>query len=439
MINEVTPIYKEILALLQAALNSPDQRAVNALSKRLVDTRYSDPLLPLLDATVTNRLFPVKFRRRRLSFDDWLFNVNDWVDDYLAPRPKRQTENVLYAVWDFLQKEVKTQLQQARQTGKIPQEGGLIAFISGSSKCVVYEYQFLGALAQLRPLAVIRDPKSLFDFWSEIELVPDAAAKNALKKIVASGHKLVYHRGVLVHVDRRSEYKVFGPTIDTIVLAEVMTQCLLEASHVAVGSAIEVGCGNGLVSAVLVRNCNVLETLVATDIDFASLTCTEKNCGFVLEGLTRKPELVYLGAAFRPSRFRQKFDLCVCNPPYIPVPPNAHHATPERFRINRRATGGTNLLLSMARNIAQIVKPCGTLAMITSGLSLDEFKAAIPMGYEIKQPLGKHGIDAVFDVDAVVGDDEWLAFLINERGLKKRGQLYEHALHALIITRDSAT
>jgi len=342
---------------------------------------------------------------------------------------------VLFDLWEELSTQLTGALRAARLTGLVPDHGGVLAFVGGLSKCVVIRYQMFAGTPRLNVVAVINEPKSAFDFWGVLDDV-DARARNYLKAILATGHKLVYHRGTLIHVDRRVDMGVFGPSIDTLVMAELLGQELLERADGHVKSALEVGCGNGLVTVSLHQHLKSLVDLVALDVDFEAVACTRRNWRATAErSLGREDARTYfVTGPFRADLLQEKFDLVVCNPPYIPLPPEYRGDGPvaEFFR----AVGGTELLKEVVGAAPDLLTDSGQMLLMVSELSLREAEEALPKGHRMRRPLGDNGVDVLFDVEAVLGRPEWVEFLVRERGLVERGGFFFHRLHPMWISLD---
>ncbi|MDE2102170.1 MAG: methyltransferase [Patescibacteria group bacterium] len=429
-----TDIPTPLVEAFVLAVKSTNPSNITAFQRELENNLFSDPL-QLLFQPAAKTLFPTRLNRKKLNFEQWIESIRDWLDHYQEPGNKPYTENILYAIWMCFARKLKRELEQSRHFGTIPSEGGVLAFVAGTKRCIVIEYVFQEAIAELHPIAVIVEPRSLFDFWGTIDRIQTAAAQNALKKIQSSGHKLVYHRGTLVHVDRRCEPRVFGPTIDTVLLAEALMQHLLINRAEQIQTAVEIGSGNGLLSAELIKNNPHLKSLVAIDSDFSSVACTNKNCSLALNTSNSKANICLVNGKFAPDLLTQKFDLCICNPPYLPLPANNIQASLDRFSDNRRATGGTELMEQLVKQVDRILAPAGCLLLITSSLSLDKVINNIPNDFGCNHLFGENGVRVIFDVDSVVTDAKWLQHLIKECGLKRNAKGYTHNLHPLIIRR----
>jgi hypothetical protein len=182
-------------------------------------------------------------------------------------------------LWEQYSKVLTSGLRAGRVAASIPTKGGILAFVGGLEKCLVLRYEFAGFTPRFEVIAVIDHPRSAFDFWGAIDHA-SPNARNELKSILASGHKLIYHRGVLTHVDRRGDAGVFGPSIDTLVMNELIGREYCEGVSVPpVRSVLEVGCGSGLLSCSIAQNLNAVEELVCIDIDPQAIAVPHRQIG----------------------------------------------------------------------------------------------------------------------------------------------------------------
>jgi hypothetical protein len=201
---------------------------------------------------------------------------------------------------------------EARTQADIPINGGLLAFVGGLSKCIVVDYAFAGRVPRLAPVAVIDDPRSAFDFWTAIDTASmTPLARNRLKAVIASGHKLIAHGQTLIHVDRRTEADVFGPSIDTLVMAEILAAYLSRAGE-HVSRVLEVGSGSGMLSAIVAKYASALQELFAIDLQFQAVACTNKN--LKINGFPSTAAEYLIKARFEPTIFTGSFAPCVPSP-----------------------------------------------------------------------------------------------------------------------------
>jgi methylase of polypeptide subunit release factors len=365
------------------------------------------------------------------NFDDWLTRAEDNRVPCLDPSANLDAGDlVLFDLWEQFRSTLIQLLRKSRKMGEIPSAGGLQVFICGLNKCLLIAYEEIGETAKFKLIKIIHNPKALFDFWEETNNA-DADTRNRLKEFLVSGYKLVIHRGILIHIDRRKDFDVFGPSIDTLILAEVLAQQVFE-SDLKSKTALEIGCGNGLLTTALASYGKYLHELFAIDINFEAISCTKRNV-FSNDGfLTRPTNLFFVNGWFQPDLFNRKFDLVVCNPPYIPVPPTLILET-TRVGEYFQAVGGTSLLETVLKSVPKLLMPGGKLLLMASSLSLQDTLRLVPPMCEIERPFGEEGQEVEFDVEAVLHNPDWLSFLITERGLISRGKLYFHKLHPMWI------
>lgn len=386
----------------------------------------SDGYLAILDHGLSSALFSAS----NLELDGWLMNI----DQHTKSVQKASAEadlglQLFYQVWRNTADTIARGLRYGKLDGEIPQKGGILLFLAGLSRCVVLDYDFISDTPRLRVLAVIRDPRSAFDLWTAIDHA-DIMARNALKAFISTGHKIIAHRGVLIHVDRRHDVGVFGPSIDTLVMAELLAQQLFENEYLY-ETALEVGSGNGLLSSALASHGGKhLKELFSIDMSPAAVACTIRNVTCNLSGLNLTANNYFISGFFDPTLFRREFDLIVCNPPYIPLPPSMQAATTAAADY-LHAVGGLELAETLIRNSASMLKPGGRMLIMASSLSRKELLAAIPDNVTVSFPLGNDGFEVLFDVEAVFHQPFWLKYLIQERGLISRDDAYFHHLHPI--------
>jgi hypothetical protein len=80
-----------------------------------------------------------------------------------------------------------------------------------------------------------------------------------------------------------------------------------------------------------------------------------------------------------------------------------------------------------------LLSESGRLLIMASSLCLDEFMSYMPNHVSVRRPLGDEGFEVLFDVEAVFNRPEWLAYLVDEKGLIPRGDSYYHRLHPIWV------
>lgn len=117
---------------------------------------------------------------------------------------------------------------------------------------------------------------------------------------------------------------VYYPEEDSLLLLETV-----EKSDLKRKIFLEVGCGSGLISIVMAKKgCDV----TATDIDKNAVLATKKNA-------ERNGVRVIVKQSDLLSSVKEKFDLIVFNPPYLPEDENDSHLGDVKVQLIGGATG----------------------------------------------------------------------------------------------------
>lgn len=388
------------------------------------------------------------------SLRDWLVGARTWERALADPqRAIRATyeERVLLSAWQDFSEKVRDAVQRARDFHEtVPTSGGILAFVAGVETCLALKFTVEGARVDLEVVAAIDNPGSVFDFWGSVELATPSV-RNQLRSLISSGHKLVYHRGVLAHVDRRAESEVFGPSIDTLVMAELLAKTIYcrdrsqgGQSDVLSGQAsiLEVGSGSGFLTAGAADFLSHTRagigpgSVTAVDVEMPAVNCTHKNVSIsgASPGGRAPTGVTLIRGEFNPRSFTRRFDLIICNPPYIPEP---RSSAPEQTKnsSHRTAVSGTTLARDLVSNLGLLLAPGGRALVMTSSVSGDSIMSAVPPSYAVSRPLGAEGFRAVFDVEEVVNSPEWVSELSSSLEEVRVGEqvFYFHRLHPLWI------
>jgi len=366
------------------------------------------------------------------SLNDWLLDVENWKRQVLDPRnDSGGTALIIYHLWQTLYNKLEKSVRESRLRGNIPSSGGILLYLAGLAKCVILKYHIGTDSPKFEIIDIIDNPKSAFDFWGAINQT-EMRNQNSLKEILSTGHKIIFHRGVLIHVDRRHDIEVFGPSIDTLLLSEILAQDVYELESSQIKRALEIGCGNGLLTISIAKHCQKLEELHSIDINFNAINCANRNLiANILPHLLAKKKVYFTSGSFEPELFASKFDLIVCNPPYIPLQSekSKHSKTQTKFF---QAVGGLVLIDTTLNSLDRILNPNGKLLLLVSNLSLDYTLGHIPKNYNYSFPIND-GFEVLFDVEAVLNETTWLNFLKKDCGLIAKKQLFYHKLFPIWI------
>ncbi len=102
------------------------------------------------------------------------------------------------------------------------------------------------------------------------------------------------------------------------------------------------------------------------------------------------------------------------------------------------AVSGTELLTILLQSLPDVLSDAGFLFIVCSSLAEPEFNNSIPTDI-IVEPLGQpDGIEVPFDVEAVLNNQHWLNWLIENRRLTRRGDLYYHRIRCYALHKAEA-
>lgn len=377
------------------------------------------------------------------GFEDlssWLKSANVWIDTMTRPGLVASAgQRVLHMAWESFQRRLSASLARTREPGRLPASGGVLAFVDGLNLCLVVDYRFYSQVPRLRVIDAIEAPRTVFDVV-DVLLHRRHETRAELKRMLQSSHRLVWHRDVLVHVDRREEPRVFGPSIDTLHLAELIAARyggLAEHEHPA--RVLELGTGSGFLATGVLRNLRGVKNLTGIELDASAAFCTHRNWRvntMDLAGFIEKTALVV--APFRAELAPGGYDLVICNPPYIPDEPDAG----QRDDVDGRhhAVAGLELLDDVLAASHDLVRPGGEILLVVSSVTPRSYVAS-PEGFDATWPWGEDGTPVLFEVESVFARPALLQSLAEAGGLSAPAQAdkyYEHRLHAVWLTRPEA-
>lgn len=342
------------------------------------------------------------------SATDWVVSPITWNVELYDPRAEfKPAEQFLHLLWQDLSSRLVRKIDAVARRTSITSRGAVLCFFGRAELCVVVEYRRSpGGAINLRPLVACLQPNAVTELSSMlVGAAPNV--RNAIKQVAFSVDKLVYQRGAITHVNRQAG-DVFGPTIDTIVLGELVAEWLSAQPSDQSISALEIGPGSGFLSTIIGTCPNVRE-LTAIELNEAAATCTLKNLLVNELTLDAKNQWIRVRAErFAANQFTKPFDLIVCNPPYIPDAPK--HGASEYGR----AVGGLELCTEVLQSLPDLLTDEGALLLMVSSLSKHLVVAAIPEGFELTTALPEGGRKVPLDVDVVWDNAEWLKKLLSD-------------------------
>jgi release factor glutamine methyltransferase len=317
--------------------------------------------------------------------------------------------------------------------GEVPGKGVLLYFTENMDFAYIFSFDFANRLSGVQVIDRVLRPRALFDLGTLREL-RSQRAKNAAKLFLTSGHKIIVQGGVLTHVDRSVDRDVFGPTIDTLLLAEEAAAFRMRAPE----RVLEIGSGNGHIISSIAATMPTVQNAVFIDIEPHAIACTLRNlrANLVAHRMPHMRELKYCyGVAGRFSRvlkFGQRFDLVISNPPYIALAPDVPAGD---ARLASAAVTGTALLEEIVASAGKLLTPNGRMLVMVSSTSGDVVNRALPQGFRTEQASHVPRMQVPFDVEDVLDHPSWIAWLEKSKAIRKRTGEYFHDLIPTWIVR----
>lgn len=337
----------------------------------------------------------------------------------------------------------------------LPNKGILQYFSDDLATCVLVGYRRPGSTVELESFLAFPDPSIFLDPLSALAHARTDQELELLRQSLLNRHKIVIHRNVLTRIDRESEADVFGPSIDTLVLNEwlfknryfdertienaIYFEELIpfeaaQKSELLGSTFLEIGSGNGLLTATFARNESKIKRISAIDSSISAIVATYRNSSRqrrLPRGGAIGDRGRYIVARYEASAVPQKNDLVVCNPPYIPLPPG-----PPSIRSQHplaRATLGTDLLKAVIRDASLLLNPNGKLVMVISEMAEEVLKGSVPDGFSAKVVDTRR---VVFDVGPVRGDKALLKWLKSQGKLSQSSggrHSYSHNIKVYVV------
>lgn len=411
-----------------------------------------------LDRVPVCDFFPVLAEQEALTKGSTLLTLSQWLNYMGARRYGDMTAeveagstpaHVRLASATYLRwlDRIETLLKTSRLPN-LPASGVVQYFVDHLAASVLIGYKRIGSTIQVGQILAVPNPEAYLDPLRALRLARTPAQLELLRRSLYSRHKVVIQRNTLVHIDRERAPDVFGPTIDTLFLNDWLhakryarqrtpsndvffedpvprnaTLISLEEGQ----TFLEIGSGNGLLTASFARNEAKIRSFAVIDVSHAAVSATYENVatqrqlhGSAISGRGRFT-IGWYGLDAVPAHS----NLVVCNPPYIPELP-ARPRTAGGHPL-ATATVGTELLQQVLRDAAALIAPDGELFMISSTLAEPEINAAVSRTMTMERIASRL---VPFDIEAVRGDneEEHIAWLRQERGLEVRNRSLVHSI-----------
>jgi hypothetical protein len=227
---------------------------------------------------------------------------------------------------------------------------------------------------------------------------------NAVTNAIRTGLVEIQYRGLKMYwKDLRS---LWPPSIDSLHFAEVLDRCL---PAIDMREVLDVGAGTGFLGIYLLKNRGHMRKLMLSDLFLTPLFSSLYNAYANLDRhQLRSVGLVASNGLEAFTSHKDRFDLVVCAPPYLP-----HLGMPELLSLD--AVSGTWLLHNI---ITESGKLSNSLVMCYSSLAEPEFQNAVSTARNIYARLDVtylHEVSVPFRVLHALHKLQYMDKLLSQR------------------------
>jgi tRNA1(Val) A37 N6-methylase TrmN6 len=243
----------------------------------------------------------------------------------------------------------------------------------------------------------IRNPVLVTDIYRISMLEP--VMRDTVAALLASPVRTTEFENTSVTFRQAKYPAVWGPSIDTL----LFTKALKSIDFSGVRTAVEIGCGSGFISKYVLNNAPGLEKITLVDINKSAIDCAIENIDD-----QRADFVVGDGLDFIDGK---RFDLILCNPPYIPRPDN----------IAGNAYEGIGLLRHFVIYAGYYLEKNGLLVTNISSLCRNDISGMLKkLGLVLEELVEEiAAMDVPLKIMNVLNNEKWLDFLVKNKGLMK--------------------
>ena len=241
-------------------------------------------------------------------------------------------------------------------------------------------------------VVAMKNPVLLTDNFRIAKLRP--ALRDTVFSLFNERPRIVEYDGVSVFWDY-SHINVWGPSIDTLLFAKALTKLFIVKNNFKTGA--EIGCGSGFLSKFVLAKCKKMESILINDLNQYAVKCAMDN-------IKDNRAIFYHGDGLKKIT-NQKFDLLICNPPYVPRPDS----------LDDNPYEGVILLNHFLHQAQNHLNPGGVLVVNISSLCkhlVQKNKPTLPL-----KLLAKMSVP--LKVNNIMNNERWLNYLRTKCRLKK--------------------
>jgi predicted RNA methylase len=290
-------------------------------------------------------------------------------------------------------------------------EGNELVYIMGRDRDASGKRITQRPYSEKELVAEIMDPVLLTDNH-RISLM-EPAKRDTVFSLYQSFPRTTEYDGVSVSWDPRIYKNVWGPSIDTVVFAKAMKDSCIFGMNI--DSMVDIGCASGFLGKYSIEKCPQIVEAHFVDLNPYAVKCAEDN---VRKKIGKKKFKVMDGLDLK-----GKFDLVICNPPYVPRPDG----------IDGNQYEGFGLMREMIANVKSHVNSGGMLVTNYSSLCEKVAREAIDAAEKSGATMKHIGTMRVpLKVNPILNNKEWLDYLIRN-GLERKMEKGYEFFHTINI------
>jgi len=245
-------------------------------------------------------------------------------------------------------------------------------------------------------VTTIKNPVLVTDVYRINKLKP-TTLRDTVFALYASPKKITVYDNTSLEFEQGKYNGVWGPSIDTLLFCRALEEESLEN----IEEAIEIGSGSGFISKYLLNNISHLKNITLVDLNPKAEECARYNINDERARFITGNGIEYL------EETNKKYDLIICNPPYIPRPKSRDDNPYE----------GVSLLVYLIKNANKYLTDNGKLITNISSLCESIVNPEIEKSDIKIKKLGSMKVP--LKVYSVLNNKEWMDYLLNEKGLKE--------------------
>jgi tRNA1(Val) A37 N6-methylase TrmN6 len=242
----------------------------------------------------------------------------------------------------------------------------------------------------------------------------NSSKRDTLFSLFFSRMRTVEYDGVST-LDKGEYRSVWCPSIDTVLFAKALRKVFRKRKNFS--KAIEIGTGSGFLSKYCLVKNKTIKSILVNDLNPHAVQ-------IAMENIKDKRANYYIGDGIEKVK-QNKYDLILCNPPYIPRPES----------IDDNSYEGVSLLYDLVHNGQNYLNERGVIITNISSLCWhiimkSKPKMKITVLERLKVPL---------KVNNVVNNKAWISYLLNKNYLKRKmhhGYEYWQELFIVMLEKD---